>query len=354
MGFYGRNNMSDDEILELCHENIRNIYEIDENLLRDTTFVALLLAQNPDEEEFIADFINYRVGIDIFDSTYRLQIMDALIENGYYDIDEPSNSRDTKTEKPIFEAQNKVGEDIEPIDKSKNKFDQYANWIEVIKQKCNEENFVKIEDLDDKNMGFKHYALDNNLHVYIKNPEVGGNIVWIFDGPSRLRDQDMQRSFCIADYSVFGYSQMNLGFKVGDVMSIDNTPGFIDYDDYSEKATTFLPDKAGRDVSSDIDDSYALYEDIGKKLENAIKNTTNPVLQDSYKKALEFYSKIQEIAKTQNKETGKKKTVESKTALEELEELRDKKQQLQEQQDKIAEAEKLVEAMENQGPNLDK
>lgn len=39
--------------------------------------------------------------------------------------------------------------------------------------------------------------------------------------------------------------------------------------------------------------------------------------------------------------------------LQELESLRDKKQQLQEQQKKIAEAEKLVDAMENQGPNLD-
>lgn len=39
--------------------------------------------------------------------------------------------------------------------------------------------------------------------------------------------------------------------------------------------------------------------------------------------------------------------------IEELESLRDKKQQLLGEQKKIAETEKLVEAMENQGPNLD-
>ena len=39
--------------------------------------------------------------------------------------------------------------------------------------------------------------------------------------------------------------------------------------------------------------------------------------------------------------------------LEELESLRDKKQRLLGEQEKIAETEKLVEAMETQGPNLD-
>ena len=39
--------------------------------------------------------------------------------------------------------------------------------------------------------------------------------------------------------------------------------------------------------------------------------------------------------------------------LKELESLRNKKQQLQEEQRKITEAEKLVDTIENQGPNLD-
>ena len=111
--------------------------------------------------------------------------------------------------------------------------------------------------------------------------------------------------------------------------------------------------------------------------------------------ALEFYDKVQEIVITYNKhkENDSKKSSKTRTDsqkidddllqwlggkapevegtaegysinkfgeiekkdpdLEELESLRDKKQQLQEQQRKIAEAEKLVNAIENQGPNLD-
>ena len=34
---------------------------------------------------------------------------------------------------------------------------------------------------------YSHYELDNDLHVYISNPEEGESKVWVFDGPSLQR-----------------------------------------------------------------------------------------------------------------------------------------------------------------------
>ena len=166
-----------------------------------------------------------------------------------------------------------------------------------------------------------------------------------------------------------------------------------------ELGVAFLPDQAGRSGGQGpeiyIEQQFDLSEDIKDKLEKALENTTDPELQSTYRKALEFYDKVQEIVITYNKhkENDSKKSSKTRTDsqkidddllqwlggkapevegtaegysinefgeiekkdpdLEELESLRDKKQQLQEQQRKIAEAEKLVNAIENQGPNLD-
>jgi len=167
-----------------------------------------------------------------------------------------------------------------------------------------------------------------------------------------------------------------------------------------QDAVAFLPDKAGRYGGTSgpeiyIDINSDLSEDIGEKLEKAINSTNDPELQSTYRKALEFYTKIQEVVKTQNKhkENDSKKSSKTRTDsqkidddllqwlggkapevegtaegysinkygeiekkdpdIEELESLRDKKQQLLGKQEEIAKTEKLVEAMEKQGPNLD-
>lgn len=377
--------------------------------LRDNEFsdIAEELINDPSRlRGILNDGMSLQSLQDLYDALEdKLYPTGAVLDDAEYDYNATINQLLEQLQSEIsLEEQNEVVEDMEPIDIPENKFKQYTNWLEAIRQKCNEKNFVRTETLGngDDNV-YRHYTLDNDLHVYISNPEVGESEAWIFDGPSMLRYENtgrMQRSIYIGEFSEDNFYNMQLEFTIGDVKSSDNVPGFIAYQDDMQVATTFLPDRAGRygggpgpeiyvDINSDLS------EDIGEKIEKAIQNTTDPELRASYRKALEFYTKIQEIVKTQNihKENDSKKTAKLKTEsgkidedleqwlgekapevegtaegysinefgeierkdedLEELESLRDKKQRLQEEQKKIAEIEKLVDAAEKQGPNLD-
>lgn len=298
-----------------------------------------------------------------------------------------------------LEEQNEIVDDMEPIDMAKNKYEQYKKWSEAIKQQCTEKNFVSSETLENgDDYAYKHYVFDNGLHVYISNPEKGESKVWVFDGPSMQKYEKtgkMQRSISFDEISEDDFYNLQLEFNIGDVKSSDNTPGFILYQDDMNFGEAFLPDKAGRSGLHYIEEHFDLSLDIREKLENTLENTTDSELQSTYRKALEFYTKVQEIVKTQNKhkENDSRKTSKAITDnqkidddllqwlggkapevqgtaegykinefgeierededLKELESLRNKKQQLQEQQRKITEAEKLVDTIENQGPNLD-
>ena len=302
------------------------------------------------------------------------------------------------------ERQDEFVEDMELIETPENKFKQYSSWVEGIRQKCNDKNFMVTETLQVVDYDvYSHYELDNDLHVYISNPQEGESKVWVFDGPSLQRYKEagkFQRSMLLDEYTEGNFYNMQLEFTVGDVKSSDDVPGFIDYQDDMQDAVAFLPDKAGRYGGTSgpeiyIDINSDLSEDIGEKLEKAINSTNDPELQSTYRKALEFYTKIQEVVKTQNKhkEIDSKKTSKTRTDsqkidddlsqwlggeapevegtaegysineygeiekkdpdIEELESLRDKKQQLLGKQEEIAKTEKLVEAMEKQGPKLD-
>lgn len=73
--------MGYDESLKLCHKDIGKIYEIDSKLLQNMEFVAWLIAENPEERQFIADCINDIVGIDINESEYMQQIAEHLFQD---------------------------------------------------------------------------------------------------------------------------------------------------------------------------------------------------------------------------------------------------------------------------------
>ena len=169
------------------------------------------------------------------------------------------------------------------------------------------------------------------------------------------------------------------------------------------KEEIYFNEEERNEVEERLDEIYSLKRKYGnsieeilnykEELEKEINSTNDSELQTSYKKALEFYTKVQEIVKTQNKENDSRKNSKAGTDnqkidedllqwlrgkapevqgaakgykvnefgeierenedLKELESLRNKKQQLQEEQRKITEAEKLVDTIENQGPNLD-
>lgn len=325
----------------------------------------------------------------------------AVLDDAEYEYNATINQLLEQLRSEIsLEEQNEIVDDMEPIDMAKNKYEQYKKWSEAIKQQCTEKNFVRSETLGNgDDYAYNHYDLDNGLHIYISNQEKGESKVWVLDGESMLRYEEtgrMQRSICLDEISEDDFYNLQLEFNIGDVKSSDNTPGYIAYQYDTGDVITFLPDKAGRSASGSeiyIDFNSDLSEDIREKIEKAINSTNDPELQTSYKKALEFYTKVQEIVKTQNKENDSKKTAKSRNEsqkinddleqwlggtapevqgtaedykinefgeiertdeeLKELESLRDKKQQLQEQQRKITEAEKLVDTIEKQGPNLD-
>lgn len=331
----------------------------------------------------------------------KLYPPEAVLDDAEYDYNATINELLEQLQSEIsLEEQN----EMEPIDdRVGNQYEQYAYWSEAIKHQCTEKNFDRTETLGNgDNDVYKHYVLDNGLHVYISNPEKGESKVWVFDGPSMQRYKEtgkMQRSISLDEISEDDFYNLQLEFNIGDVKSSDNMPGFISYQDDMEFGVAFLPDQAGRSGGQGpeiyIEQQFDLSEDIKDKLEKALENTTDPELQSTYRKALKFYDKVQEIVITYNKhkENDSKKSSKTRTDnqkidddllqwlggkapevegtaegysinefgeiekkdpdLEELESLRDKKQQLQEQQKKIAEAEKLVDAMENQGPNLD-
>ena len=339
---------------------------------------------------------------DLYDALEdKLYPPGAVLDDAEYDYNATINELLEQLRSEIsLEEQN----EIEPIDEmGENKYKQYAHWSKAIKHQCTEKNFDTSETLGNGDGDvYKHYVLDSSLHVYISNPEKGESKVWVFDGPSMQRYKEtgkMQRSLLIEEYSEDDYYNMQLDFTVGNVKSSDNMPGFISYQDDMKFGVAFLPDQAGRSGGQGpkiyIEQQFDLSEDIKDKLEKALENTTDSELQSTYRKALEFYNKVQEIVKTQDKhqENDSKKSSKTRTDsqkidddllqwlggkapevdgvaegysinefgeiekkdpdLEELESLRDKKHQLQEQQKKIAEAEKLVDAMENQGQNLD-
>ena len=278
-----------------------------------------------------------------------------------------------------------------------NKYEKYNQWTEAIIQECTEKNFVKSERIEDDCV-YNHYVMDNGLHVYIYSSEPDDKTVRVFDGESMLGDEEkrkMQRSISFRESSRGDFYNLNIDFGLGDVKSSDNMPGSISYQNPPSMLVMFLPAKAGQSISEGLEQYFSdeLSEDIEEKIEQAINSTNDPELQDSYKKALEFYNKIQEIVKIQNKykENESKKTSENQKVddefdfeqlseetapevqeegknyrinefgeiertdeeLKELERLRDKKQQLQEQQKKIAEAEKLIDNIEKKEPNID-
>jgi len=331
----------------------------------------------------------------------KLYPPEAVLDDAEYDYNATINELLEQLRSEIsLEEQNYM----EPIDDmAENKYEQYKKWSEAIKQQCTGENFDRTETLGNGDGDiYQHYVLDNGLHVYISNPEKGESKVLVFDGPSMQRYKEtgkMQRSISLDEISEDDFYNLQLEFNIGDVKSSDNMSGFISYQDDMELGVAFLPDQAGRSGGQGpeiyIEQQFDLSEDIKDKLEKALENTTDPELQSTYRKALEFYDKVQEIVITYNKhkENDSKKPSKTRTDsqkidddllqwlggkapevegtaegysinkfgeiekkdpdLEELESLRDKKQQLQEQQRKIAEAEKLVNAIENQGPNLD-
>ena len=339
---------------------------------------------------------------DLYDALEdKLYPPGAVLDDAEYEYNATINQLLEQLRSEIsLEEQNEIVDDMEPMDMAKSKFVQYKKWSEAIKQQCTEKNFVRSETLGNgDDYAYNHYDLDNGLHVYISNTEKGESKIWVFDGESMLRYEEtgrMQRSICLDEISEDDFYNLQLEFNIGDVKSSDNTPGYIAYQYDTGYVITFLPDKAGRSKSGAeiyIDFNSDLSEDIGEKIEKAINSTNDPELQTSYKKALEFYTKVQEIVKTQHKENDSRKNSKAGTDnqkidddllqwlggkapevqgaskgykinefgeierenedLKELESLRNKKQQLQEEQRKITEAEKLVDTIENQGPNLD-
>lgn len=342
---------------------------------------------------------------DLYDALVdKLYPPEAVLDDAVYDYNATINQLLEQLRSEIsLEEQNEYVEELEPIEMPENKYKQYTNWVQTIKQQCNENNFDRTETLGNgDNDVYSHYALDNGLHVYISNPEKGESKVWVFDGPSMQRYKEtgkMQRSISLDEISEDDFYNLQLEFNIGDVKSTDNMSGFISYQDDMEYGVAFLPDQAGRSGGQGseiyIEEQFDLSEDIKDKLEKALASTTDPELQSTYSKALEFYAKVQKIVKVQDKhkENDTKKTANTKSEskkidddllqwlggkapeaqatakgykinefgeieredkdLKELESLRDKKHQLQEQQRKIAEAEKLVDAIENQGPNID-
>lgn len=407
--------MGFDESLELIRENTSNIYEVDPDLLMNMEFVAWLIAECPGEREDIRFYINEIIGIDINKDEY----MQEIAENLFYlvqptameEYNDPGTQEDPEEMQRYASIADNAIEILKetgyyekivqslkkPIDMKENKYEKYNQWTEAIIQECTEKNFVKSERIEDDCV-YNHYVMDNGLHVYIYSSEPDDKTVRVFDGESMLGDEEkrkMQRSISFRESSRGDFYNLNIDFGLGDVKSSDNMPGSISYQNPPSMLVMFLPAKAGQSISEGLEQYFSdeLSEDIEEKIEQAINSTNDPELQDSYKKALEFYNKIQEIVKIQNKykENESKKTSENQKVddefdfeqlseetapevqeegknyrinefgeiertdeeLKELERLRDKKQQLQEQQKKIAEAEKLIDNIEKKEPNID-
>ena len=258
-----------------------------------------------------------------------------------------------------------VKKETSPL-QQKNKYKEYPDWFEtIIQQCCNEENFRGEQILADNDRKiYKHFALDNNLHVYYSREQIGIEIereAYIFDGESLLKYENAGRTQrCIhlseyAEVSEYGegdFYNFELEFTVGDVRGGDNVPGYIFYQDDSEFGVAFLPDKVGRNATSGqeiyLDEQLDLSMDIKDKLERAIEETEDPELQATYQRALEFYSKISELVKSQKKNIGEHGQEDVGILAKKEAEL----SSLEAEEKTISETEKLIAQKENEGQTI--
>ena len=157
--------------------------------LRDNEFsdIAEELINDPSRlRGILNDGMSLQSLQDLYDALEdKLYPTGAVLDDAEYDYNATINQLLEQLQSEIsLEEQNEVVEDMEPIDIPENKFKQYTNWLEAIRQKCNEKNFVRTETLGngDDNV-YRHYTLDNDLHVYISNPEVGKSEAWILIHP---------------------------------------------------------------------------------------------------------------------------------------------------------------------------
>ena len=240
--------MGYDESLKLCHEDIGKIYEIDLKLLQNMEFVAWLIAENPEEREFIADCINDIVGIDINErEAEHLQDVHIIAMEEYND---PA---------------------VQEYYKKMERYGRIAdNAIEVLRE-----------------TGY----YDKVVPSYLRDNEFSDIAEELIYDPSRLKE------------------------ILNDGMNLQSL----------------------QDLYDALEDNLYPPEAVLDDAEYDHNATINQLLE-------QLQSEISLKEQNSINEYGE---------IEELESLRDKKQQLQEQEKEIAEAEKLVDAMENQGPNLD-
>lgn len=246
--------MGYDESLKLCHEDIGKIYEIDLKLLQNMEFVAWLIAENPEEREFIADCINDIVGIDINEREYMQQIAEHLFQ------------------------------------------DVHTTAIEEYNDPAVQEYYKKME---------RYGRIADNAIEVLRETGYYDKVV-----PSYLRDNEFSD---IAEELI--YDPSRLKEILNDGMNLQSL----------------------QDLYDALEDNLYPPEAVLDDAEYDHNATINQLLE-------QLQSEISLKEQNSINEYGE---------IEELESLRDKKQQLQEQEKEIAEAEKLVDAMENQGPNLD-
>lgn len=251
----------------------------------------------------------------------------------------------------------------------KNEYKKYSDWINMIKQQCNEKNYVRTEFLEEPDSDssvydqYDHFILDNGLHIYINDTAsysggISDSEVWIFEGESLRKyetdaKRSTQRSIHFGESLEDGFYNFQLDFTVGNVKGNDNIPGYISYVDDMEFGVAFLPDKAGRNAVSApeiyLDENFDLSKDIKEKLEDAIKDTEDTELQSTYQRALEFYSKISELVKSHKKNIGEHEQEDDVGILAKKEaEL----SSLEAEEKIISETEKLIAQKENEGQTI--
>lgn len=250
----------------------------------------------------------------------------------------------------------------------KNEYTKYSNWINIIRQQCNEKNYVRTEFLEGTDSDssiydqYDHHVLDNGLHIYINDTAsysggISDSVVWIFEGESlRKYENDVrrstQRSIRFDEFSEDGFYNFQLDFTVGNVKAYDNIPGFINYVDDMELGVAFLPDKAGRNAVSApeiyLDENFDLSNDIKEKLEDAIIHTDDTELQSTYQKALEFYTKVYDLVKSQIQDVETQSPKKESLLRQKEAEL----SSLEAEEKTISETEKLIAQKENEGQTI--
>lgn len=197
------------------------------------------------------------------------------------------------------------------------KFSDYEKWFEIIKKKCNKENFIgnlkvkdRLEKAEIKN--YDGYKMDNGYYVYITEDSI------------IIRDEPLSQDKFDDESRSFGDREMIIEYnsRTGDKV-IDFSAGYV-YEDSKWKSEAYIvysckDNKGNSTLLTDLDDEEfeeekeLTEEEISEKnivkllLDALEKCRNNPnadqYMIEQYSKAIEFYNQISSLVKQKDEQT---------------------------------------------------